>query len=165
MKSILQISFISLIGLIYGIFSKSTSLLPVQNEFLITFVGVVLGMATTIVTFIFSSVDKIWNIIDINNTTDSLKCDKLKTQFKKGYRELIEDSKFIFIIFIILFILAFWENIDIPYIALENVITKVNLIYYIKIGLFLNSIVAIKDLFFSLINLLKLVLFDDSTKA
>ena len=162
-KTIIQVSIIFLIGIVYGIFCKSISILVVESEFLITFIGVVLGIATTIVTFIFSSVDKIWSIIDRNNKENSSQNTQLKTQFKVGYIELIEDSKFIFLIFISILLLVFWENIDIPYVALEGGVKKVNLIFCIKIGLLLNCIVAMIDLFFSLVNLLKLVLYDDST--
>lgn len=59
-KGLLLITVFFALGflLVHFFFTNSDALL-LDNEFLITFVGVVLGISATIVTFIFSSTEKI----------------------------------------------------------------------------------------------------------
>ena len=129
----------------------------------ITFVGVVLGISATIVTFIFSSTEKIQKVIS-NLSHEKNRTDKINRIFKTAYAELIEDSSFIFIIFILLIICVLFSAIDIPYISFPAFMPKSQFLDSIKIGLFLNCIFSISDLFFSLSNILRLVLYENSTK-
>ena len=101
-KGLLLITVFFALGflLVHFFFTNSDALL-LDNEFLITFVGVVLGISATIVTFIFSSTEKIQKVIS-NLSHEKNRTDKINRIFKTAYAELIEDSSFIFIIFILL---------------------------------------------------------------
>ena len=163
-KGLLLITVFFALGflLVHFFFTNSDALL-LDNEFLITFVGVVLGISATIVTFIFSSTEKIQKVIS-NLSHEKNRTDKINKIFKTAYAELIEDSSFIFIIFILLIICVLFSAIDIPYISFPAFMPKSQFLYSIKIGLFLNCIFSISDLFFSLSNILRLVLYENSTK-
>lgn len=116
-KGLLLITVFFALGflLVHFFFTNSDALL-LDNEFLITFVGVVLGISATIVTFIFSSTEKIQKVIS-NLSHEKNRTDKINKIFKTAYAELIEDSSFIFIIFILLIICVLFSAIDIPYIS------------------------------------------------
>lgn len=137
----------------------SGEVLVIDNEFLITFVGVVLGISTTIITFIFSSTDKIWKVID-QTYTDKEKSANAQSLFKNGYRELIEDSILVFFIFVALIFCVLYSAIDIPYIQFPHLVSKKQVLDFVKMGLFFNCLLATCDLFFSLSNILKLVLYE-----
>lgn len=157
------IGFFALGFLLVHFFFINSDILLLDNEFLITFVGVVLGISATIVTFIFSSTEKIQKIIS-NLSQEKDRTDKINKIFKASYTELIEDSHFIFIIFILLVICVLFSGINIPYFSFPAFMPKSQFLDSIKIGLFLNCIFSISDLFFSLSNILKLVLYENSTK-
>lgn len=53
--------------------------LLLDDEFLITFTGVVLGIASTIVTFIFSSTDKVLNVLENTYATSEITSDVFDT--------------------------------------------------------------------------------------
>ena len=160
-KGLLLITVFFALGflLVHFFFTNSDALL-LDNEFLITFVGVVLGISATIVTFIFSSTEKIQKVIS-NLSHEKNRTDKINRIFKTAYAELIEDSSFIFILLIIC---VLFSAIDIPYISFPAFMPKSQFLDSIKIGLFLNCIFSISDLFFSLSNILRLVLYENSTK-
>ena len=163
-KGLLLITVFFALGflLVHFFFTNSDALL-LDNEFLITFVGVVLGISATIVTFIF-----FFNRENTKSHFQSLsrknRTDKINKIFETAYAELIEDSSFIFIIFILLIICVLFSAIDIPYISFPAFMPKSQFLDSIKIGLFLNCIFSISDLFFSLSNILRLVLYENSTK-
>ena len=146
-------------GMVSVLMPLSEETLLVDNEFLITFIGVVLGISTTIITFIFSSTEKIWKVIG-ETYGDIEKSEKAQKLFKNGYQELIEDSTFIFVIFVILIFLVFYSAIDIPYITFPPMLCKKQILNFVKMGLFFNCLIATCDLFFSLSNILKLVLYE-----
>lgn len=125
-KGLLLITVFFALGflLVHFFFTNSDALL-LDNEFLITFVGVVLGISATIVTFIFSSTEKIQKVIS-NLSHEKNRTDKINRIFKTAYAELIEDSSFIFIIFILLIICVLFSAIDIPYISFPAFMQKVN---------------------------------------
>lgn len=159
-KNLILIGFLFTVGFLLAYFLfKDTDALILDNEFLITFVGVVLGISATIITFIYSSSDKIWKVIS-NTFHDDEPKEKAHQKFKLGYAELVEDSSFIFIIFILLIICIISYAIDIPYISFPNFLPKSRVLNSIKMGLFLNCLAAICDLFFSLSNILRLILFE-----
>ena len=146
------------IGISWLIPQNSTPLL-LDNEFLITFTGVVLGISATIVTFIFSSTDKVKGVLESTYATPEKVSDVFEI-FKRGYAELVQDSNFIFIIFILFLVVAGWSAIDIPYISMPISLPKPLVLNAIKMGLFVNCLFATADLFFSLSNILKLALYE-----
>ncbi len=159
-KNLLLVLMFLILGCLLSHFLiNDTDVLIIDNEFLTTFVGVVLGISSTIVTFIFSSTDKIWGVIS-NTFQDEGAVEIARKKFKAGYAELIEDSSFIFVIFILIVICVISSAIDIPNISFPHYMPKEHVINAIKTGLFINCLVAICDLFFSLSNILKLVLYE-----
>ena len=160
LKNSAQIICYFLIGAFIALLipDSSTPLL-LDNEFLITFSGVVLGISATIVTFIFSSTDKVKSIIaSIYDTPDKVSAQF--ESFKKGYAELVQDNNFIFRIFIVFLLLAVFSVIDIPYVSMPTTLPKQLVLNMSKMGLFVNCLVATADLFFSLSNILKLVMYE-----
>lgn len=139
--------------------SQNENALVLSDEFLITFVGVVLGIAATIITFIFSSTEKVWKVIS-NVIQDENDVAQVNQKFKDGYKELIDDTKLIFVIFVLLVICMVISSIDIPGVSMPNVMPKYQVLNYIKVVLFLGCLCAIGDLFFSLLNILKLALYE-----
>ena len=165
MKSFLLVLLFFVLGcLISCFFSNDDNTLITDNEFLTTFAGVVLGISATIVTFIYSSTDKVWSTISSTFPNDG-EAEKVRKKFKAGYSELIEDSSFIFAIFILIVICVISSAVDIPNISFPDSMPKERVINAIKTGLFTNCIVAICDLFFSLSNILKLVLYEAPKKS
>lgn len=160
LKSSLQVILFFLVGVVISLLipQNSTSLL-LDNEFLITFTGVVLGISATIVTFIFSSTDKVKSVLEGTYATPE-KTSEVFEIFKRGYTELVQDSNFIFIIFCLFLIVAGWSAIDIPYISMPISLPKSLVLNAVKMGLFVNCLFATADLYFSLSNILKLVLYE-----
>ena len=160
LKSSLQVILFFLVGVVISLLipQNSTSLL-LDNEFLITFTGVVLGISATIVTFIFSSTDKVKSVLEGTYATPE-KTSEVFEIFKRGYTELVQDSNFIFIIFCLFLIVAGWSAIDIPYISMPISLPKSLVLNAVKMGLFVNCLFATADLYFSLSNILKLVQYE-----
>ena len=100
MKQILKNSLLVILLFLVGVVisrlipQKNNSLL-LDNEFLITFTGVVLGISATIVTFIFSSTDKVKNVLEGTYSTPE-KVSEIFEIFKRGFTELVQESNFIF---------------------------------------------------------------------
>lgn len=160
-KNIILVAVLFVLGCLLSLFfADDKDIIFIDNEFLTSFVGVVLGISATIVTFIYSSTDKVWDII--SNTFQSEEdAERVRKKFKKGYTEIIEDSSFIFVIFILLIICVIISAVDIPNISFPDSISKACVISAIKTGLLINCLVSIRDLFFSLCNILKLGLYEN----
>lgn len=160
LKNAFQIILFFLIGVAISLLMTENEVpLLLDDEFLITFTGVVLGIASTIVTFIFSSTDKVLNVLENTYTTSEITSDVFEI-FKSGYAELVQDSNFIFIIFLLFLVTAGWSAIDIPYVSMPIMFPKPLVLNAIKMGLFVNCLFATADLFFSLSNILKLALYE-----
>ena len=158
----LVVCLLALGFLFVHVFFWDTNTLLFDNEFLITFVGVVLGISTTITTFIFSSTEKIREVIFSTRVEENAEKDaeEVYQKFKKGYTELVEDNSFIFLVFILLIICVACYAIDVPYITCPVFISKDRLLDSIKMGLSLNCVLAIGDLFLSLSAILKLAVYE-----
>lgn len=114
-----------------------------DDSFLFTYLGIFLGFALTIFTFIVSMVDKIKASIekDDKKTVD----EKKETQNKiiSFYSELKDDIYFIFYSFLIVIVISLFENvINIP----NFILSKDQILIAIKLEIFLLSIYAIYDL-------------------
>jgi hypothetical protein len=110
-----------------------------ENSFLINFLGVLLGVLITLVTFIHSVVNE--SLKKTNNQQS-----KRKTAIQL-YSELKDNTVLIFWFLIIVFILTVWMTIDIPKIQLIELIgiEKNILITWIKLNIMILSMVATKD--------------------
>ena len=162
-KNLFLAGGIFLIGVVCSLFLPAQSHpLIVENEILITFVGVVVGVSATIITFIFSSMDKIWRVIGRIYTAPDQFAD-IEKQFKSSYNELIDDTTLIFGVFILLIICVLVDIFTWKEAALIQWLPKEPILNAVKMGLFFNCLIAVCDLFFSLINMLKLVLYEIPT--
>lgn len=160
LKNTFQIILFFLIGVgISLLIPQNNAPLLLDNEFLITFTGVVLGISATIVTFIFSSTDKVKSVLESTYATPEKASDVFEI-FKRGYAELVQDSSFIFIIFLLFLVAAGWSAIDIPYVSMPITLPKPLVLNAIEMGLFVNCLFATADLFFSLSKILKLALYE-----
>lgn len=160
LKNAFQIILFFLVGVAISLLIPQNSApLLLDNEFLITFTGVVLGISATIVTFIFSSTDKVKSVLESTYATPE-KASDVFAIFKRGYTELVQDSNFIFIIFVLFLVAAGWSAIDIPYVSMPITLPKPLVLNAVKMGLFVNCLFATADLFFSLSNILKLALYE-----
>ncbi len=159
-KSALLVVFLFALGAAASCFlAAAGEQLLVSDEFLITFTGVVLGLATTIVTFLFASTDKVWAVID-RNYTDKEKAVRMQKLYKSGLRELLADGKYVFILFLAALLFAVLGAVDLPLIAFPSWLSKAAVLDALKLGLLFNCTAAICDLFLSLFNLLKLALYE-----
>ncbi len=110
-----------------------------ENSFLINFLGVLLGVSITLVTFIYSVVNRILDKTKYKNKES-------QTVFKL-FNELKDNTVLIFWFLSIVLILAVWSTIDIPNIKLVKLIgvDKGIVIIWIKLNIVILSMVAIKD--------------------
>ncbi len=135
-----------------NIITDSQSLVLIKDEFLIGFIGVILGLGITIITFIYSSLDRISNFI--KSTCEQENAEKIFDYLKKSFAELVSNNKYIFYMFALLICIILFEYIDIPYITFSH---KPNVILTLKIFIFITIGIATVDNFKALFGLLKLV--------
>lgn len=159
-KILIEFIIISINAIIYSSLTNYNDFFLNQNEFLITFVGLVLGIAITIVTFVFSSIDKIWSIIDSIYGKGTEKSKLVKANFKTAYNELVEDSQCIFIIFVLIILVILIEYVNLDYIFLPFDWKK-NILHCFKNIILFSCMIAIIDLFSSLVNILKLAIYEN----
>ncbi|MBE5040130.1 hypothetical protein [Ructibacterium gallinarum] len=138
-----------------------SDILIVEDEFSITFLGVILGIEITILTFIYSSLSTIQSFIDkLYGKKDIEKSTKVNNLLLSAFNELIEDVKFVFIAYLLLIVFIIIFNIDFPYIHWPfKILSKdcVNII--LKVWIMINILVATIDSFFTLTNIMKLATF------
>ncbi|GBD86691.1 hypothetical protein BMS3Abin03_00612 [bacterium BMS3Abin03] len=118
-----------------------------DNPFLFTYLGIFLGFALTIFTFIVSMVDKIKEAIENDRSKTREQKEDTESNILSFYSEIKDDIFLIFYFFVIVTILSLFENIDIPLIKLDQFfLSKTQLIDSIKLGMFILSLYAIYDL-------------------
>ena len=120
-----------------------------SNQFLIGYLGVLLGFALTFFTFIISMVEKISEKILKDDAISNN--DKIKKQEKllSILSEVKDNIAFVFFCLLICCTFPIFENIDLPLISLNNYkefITKVLIINSLKLTIFSLSLYAIYDL-------------------
>lgn len=118
-----------------------------DNSFLFTYLGIFLGFALTIFTFIVSMVDKIKDAIEKDESKTKAQKEIAQSNILSFYSEIKDDIFLIFYFFLIVTALSLFENVDIPFVNISNFfITKIQLIIAIKLELFILSLYAIYDL-------------------
>ncbi|MBK7106646.1 MAG: hypothetical protein IPH62_15335 [Ignavibacteriae bacterium] len=118
-----------------------------DNSFLFTYLGIFLGFALTIFTFIVSMVDKIKDAIEKDESKTKEQKNIAQINILSFYSEIKDDIFLIFYFFIIVTALSLFENVDIPFINTSNFfLSKIQLIVAIKLELFILSLYAIYDL-------------------
>ncbi|QDK80888.1 hypothetical protein EXU85_20635 [Spirosoma sp. KCTC 42546] len=120
----------------------------VEGEFLFTLLGVLLGFAFTLLTFIISMLDKIKEQVakDVNKT--KVAKDNIMKRIGFLHSELRQDIYFIFITFIIVGVSIIAEKINFPFSEFINSLgtTKIEILNILKFSIFLLNLYVIYDL-------------------
>ena len=135
-----------------NIITDSQSLVLIKDEFLIGFIGVILGLGITIITFIYSSLDRISKLI--KSTCEQENAEKIFDYLIITFAEFVSNNKFIFFLFAFLLSIILFDFFDIRYITFSH---KPNVILTLKIFIFITIGIATVDNFKALFGLLKLV--------
>lgn len=154
-KSALVIIILYAVSIIIQFRDVFMSNMLLNNDFLITFVGIILGLSITVVTFLYTALDRLYQQIDKLYSNDHGGAKNVKEKLKKSYKELIEDTKLVFVLFIVTILLTLASSIPLfirmPY---NQIIQGINL------GSLLCIILSTCDFFFGLLNILKLAIFE-----
>lgn len=120
-----------------------------SNQFLIAYLGVLLGFALTLFTFIISMVEKISDKI----IKDEIILPEIKVRKQEKLSGMLAEVKdniaFVFFCLLICCIFSIIENIDLPYISITNYrefVTKSLIINSSKLTIFILSLYAIYDI-------------------
>jgi hypothetical protein len=126
-----------------------------SDEFMINFLGAVLGLGITILALIFSSIDKLRvEISKLNNATSNPV--NIESNEKRLFKSLKEDTFTILYFFIGAFLLSILKGLDIPILAWQlNILTKIEFILMLKLYLMMLTFILIGDIIASLFGLLQ----------
>ncbi|WBO84772.1 hypothetical protein [Hymenobacter yonginensis] len=119
-----------------------------ESEFLLGYLGIFLGFAFSVVTFVMTLVDKgRQRIIDAKNYTEDEKKES-KSRMSMLISELEDIMIFLFTSFVIVVFIMIWEVVDISFIKIpENMwYSKVRLLKAVKFSIFGWSVYGIYDL-------------------
>lgn len=141
------------------------NLILLKDEFIIDFNGSILSVEVVIITFMYSSLDRITDYIKKLDINDSKK-NRIESLLYSSIRELIDNGKIVFYIFVFNIILIIIRSIDIVpnnYIVMIN---KTDLINFLKIFGFLLILYAVYDSLEVLFNLIKMsLIINDKSKT
>ena len=119
-----------------------------ESEFLLSYIGIFLGFAFSVVTFVMTLVDK--GRQRVLSTSDYSADEKKETLIRmNGLNDELSDILFfLFSSFLLIAILMLWEAIDIPYISVNANIwySKLRILSAIKFSVFCLSVYGIYDL-------------------
>lgn len=122
-----------------------------EFDFLLTFIGTVLSIVIVILTFMFSSFEKMQEWISPNNK-NSLAVSK----FCEFYAEITENCQAIFAVLICVIISILWGDINIPCIRFPDWLSKTDFLSFIRLYCFLIFIVLTCDTFLAFLQIVKL---------
>lgn len=152
MKAKIIIAFVFVSLFIFSlILIKHTQIniaLFVDNSFLFTYLGIFLGFAITIFTFIVSMIEKIRDRIEINpHKTDEEK-GKIEKDIINLYKEIKQNIMLIFYSFLTVILIALIGSIDLPFISISPKLglTKHDIFCAIKLEILFLSLYSIYDL-------------------
>lgn len=141
------------------------NLILLKDEFIIDFNGSILSVEVVIITFMYSSLDRITDYIKKLDINDSKK-NRILSLLYSSIRELIDNGKIVFYIFVFNIILIIIRNIDIVpnnYIVMIN---KADLINFLRIFGFMLILYAVYDSLEVLFNLIKMsLIINDKSKT
>jgi hypothetical protein len=121
-----------------------------DNGFLINFLGVFLGVAITLITYIYSVINNYVSKYEDKET--------IRTIAKNLYGEMKDNTMLIFWFLITIIVITFLSSIDIPGITCVDVIgiEKIKVFEWVKLNIVILSLIAIKDTIdtlFALVNM------------
>ena len=131
-------------------------------KFMFNFLGIFLGISITVIVFMFSMVDKMREKIrikkdNVKETSELEKYDEQLNVINSLFKELEQDTMFVFKSFILLIFVLIIKGIDIPYLSwsLNEPWTKNNIITVTYISIFFLSLVALYDIMRALFSLIE----------
>ncbi len=144
LKPVLILSTAIVLSLLISILFDIKNISIIKIDFLIQFLGILLGFIFTILAFIYSMTESIKNQL-VNNASIS---DEAKSkQFElidNLHDELKDGTKFVFILFCLSIFVCFFENINLPIITIGN--TKTKLLFVVKLSVLFLSLYSIYDI-------------------
>ena len=118
-----------------------------ESEFLLSYLGIFLGFAFSVVTFVMTLVDKgRQRVLTSDYSTDEKK--ETLVRMNGLNEELADILFFLFSSFLLVATLMLWEAVDIPYISvkIDTWYSKPRILSAIKFSVFCLSIYGIYDL-------------------
>ncbi len=125
----------------------------INDEFMLNFLGLFLGVSVAIVTFLFSSVDKIRESI-IKAGFDGAAKKQTETTINNLIEELKQDSMAIFVFLVLFFGTILLKDIDVPYLKIA-IWDKSSILSSIKLTLVFLTLFSIYDIISSTFLLMK----------
>jgi len=160
MKRIVSLSIILFIFVISTIFVFNSQTLSngsatiIEDNFVLTFLGMFASLAIAVIAFLYSNVEKIrTTLIKANKNKKTV----IEVQFEKIFQELKENTFLTLLTLIICFFAIVFRDIKISFIKISIMcITKMQIISIIKLSLIMLTFLAITDIFIALFNLIKI---------
>lgn len=120
----------------------------VDNSFLFTYLGIFLGFAITIFTFIVSMIEKVRERIENDSSKTEAEKKVVENDIIHLYREIKQNIMLIFYSFLIIIIITLFGSVDIPFIKIPEYlgVSKIDLFSAIKLEILLLSLYSIYDL-------------------
>lgn len=132
--------------------SKGTAKI-IDDEFLLTFIGMFTSLAIAVIAFLYSNVEKIRATLLKSNQN---KKTEIESQFDQIFKELKDDTLLTLISLITCFFVIVFRDIDFSFIKISIVgITKMQMVSIIELSSILLTFAAITDIFIALFNLIK----------
>lgn len=160
-KKLLKICILVILGVVSVLIviftpslSNGTSKL-VDDEFILTFLSFFSGLSIAIITLIFSNIEKIKATLFSKNEDDKDFIEQIDLIIKNVFREFKHDTISILICLVGCFFLIIIRDIDFKSFVILTSITKLQIISIIEIFFYLNTFIAVFDLFITLFLLVK----------
>lgn len=132
--------------------SKGTAKI-IEDDFIVTFLGMLAILAIAIIAFLYSNGEKIKATLLKSNQN---KKTKIESQFNQIFKELKDDTLLTLITLITCFFVIVFRDIDFSFIKISIVgITKIQIVSIIELSLIMLTFAAIIDIFIALFNLIK----------
>lgn len=124
-----------------------------NDEFLINFSGVIVGIHITLITFIYSCLDSIEKSLK-NFFSDNKSAEKANQLLYSSVKELVQNGKLIFICFVIFLLITLITHIDFPFTFPITYDLKLQILLFGKILASIFLIHAIYDSMMAILNLI-----------
>lgn len=159
MKKVITAGIILLVVIISIIFVFNSQALSngtatiIEDNFILTFLGMFASLAIAVIAFLYSNVEKIRaTLIKANQNKKAV----IEIQFEKIFKELKDNTLLNLITLITCFFVIVFRDIDISFIKISiEGITKMQMVSIVKLSLIMLTFIAITDIFIALFNLIK----------
>ncbi|MBN2603384.1 MAG: hypothetical protein JXA91_04550 [Candidatus Thermoplasmatota archaeon] len=144
LKPVLILCTPIVLSVLVSIFFDLKNISIIKIDFLIQFLGILLGFIFTILAFIYSMTESIKNqLVNNDNISDEAKTKQFEL-IDNLHDELKDGTKFVFILFCLSIFFCFLENINLPIITIGK--TKTILLFVVKLSILFLSLYSIYDI-------------------